>query len=250
MVEMHQNGIIHRDIKLENIFFTSRFDQIATKLGDFDISTFQNSHEEPYLCGSPGYIAPEVFESLIHDEKSDIYSLGIVLFSIIFGYFPFKTEEVVKLYLEGKPHKVRLNLRNLEEYSPEFTELLLSMLVKDPQKRPSAQDILDSRWLHKFCAPFYGYSRLDTSELGDEDDGFYLKEKNKNIESIRGYTFTKVFSSGSTISTKIYKQPAFSLERELVENTANKEQLLLAFAKNPLHETKTSLQYDSPKSAL
>eukprot|EP01017_Pseudomicrothorax_dubius_P030905 TRINITY_DN388_c0_g7_i2.p2 TRINITY_DN388_c0_g7~~TRINITY_DN388_c0_g7_i2.p2 ORF type:complete len:110 (-),score=25.49 TRINITY_DN388_c0_g7_i2:429-758(-) len=41
LVEMHQNGIIHRDIKLENIYFTSKFDEIATKLGDFDLSIFK-----------------------------------------------------------------------------------------------------------------------------------------------------------------------------------------------------------------
>eukprot|EP01017_Pseudomicrothorax_dubius_P049996 TRINITY_DN9387_c0_g1_i1.p1 TRINITY_DN9387_c0_g1~~TRINITY_DN9387_c0_g1_i1.p1 ORF type:complete len:195 (-),score=18.68 TRINITY_DN9387_c0_g1_i1:60-644(-) len=82
---LHSKGILHRDLKLENIFLTSQSQDLFLKIGDFDLASFMEVLDHTKIVGTPGYIAPEVYENASYSTKSDIFSAGIILYSVLVG---------------------------------------------------------------------------------------------------------------------------------------------------------------------
>lgn len=90
---LHGIGIIHRDIKPDNILV--RDGQI--KLADFGLCYRGSEHYDNDLIGSPAYLAPEIFKSRFYSEKSDVYALGVSLFEMCTGKFPFENRSEAAL---------------------------------------------------------------------------------------------------------------------------------------------------------
>jgi serine/threonine protein kinase len=80
--------VIHRDIKLGNLFIADNMD---IKLGDFGLATKleHDSEKKKTICGTPNYIAPEILEGKGHSYEVDIWSLGVIMFAGLFGKPPF-----------------------------------------------------------------------------------------------------------------------------------------------------------------
>jgi len=96
MQYLQSKNICHRDIKLENILFDQ---QLNIKLVDFGIASFQGSKMLSDFCGTGMYIAPEIREYRAYDGfKSDVFSLGVVLFALITGYLPFQQAKLDEKY--------------------------------------------------------------------------------------------------------------------------------------------------------
>lgn len=94
---VHSKGVLHRDIKLDNILLTSEGD---VKICDFGVSKLvQNkNHTQTEQCGTPAYIAPEVFRGKGYKGfQSDIWSAGVVLYAMLYGTVPFKATNMVEL---------------------------------------------------------------------------------------------------------------------------------------------------------
>ena len=81
LMYLAQNQIIHQDIKLNNILLQDEADDTTIKLADFELSHNPNKTDH-YLRGTPGYLAPELFKSSPATYKSDIYSAGVVLYTL------------------------------------------------------------------------------------------------------------------------------------------------------------------------
>jgi len=99
---MHGHRIIHRDLKMGNIFINANME---LKVGDFGLATKLEFAEERKrtICGTPNYIAPEIIEGIVgHSYEVDIWSCGVICYALLFGKPPFETNEVKATYARIK----------------------------------------------------------------------------------------------------------------------------------------------------
>jgi Serine/threonine protein kinase len=138
----HAAGIVHRDIKPDNVFLhTATGGAEVVKVVDFGIAKLvDEAVPEPdatqlgTMIGTPNYMAPERFVASRYDARSDIYSVGVMLYFTVSGYMPFTmttpgVAEMVRLHLTEKPKPLRLVTSGLDE---KFEELVMRMLDFDP----------------------------------------------------------------------------------------------------------------------
>lgn len=151
--EAHKKGIVHRDIKPPNIVLIEKEDtKDFVKLVDFSIAKMaDNSTADPVqltvdgiICGSPAYMSPEQCRGGDVDGRSDIYSIGIVLFEALTGKRPFSAKDLVSLmYLHV--NDVPPKLSDIEpdlQFPSVLEEMISSTLAKDPAARPQSVEAL------------------------------------------------------------------------------------------------------------
>ncbi|KAF1643825.1 Serine/threonine-protein kinase Nek3, partial [Eudyptes chrysocome] len=135
---IHDKRVLHRDIKSKNVFLTQNG---KVKLGDFGSARLL-AHPASYACtyvGTPYYVPPEIWESMPYNNKSDIWSLGCILYELCTLRHPFQANSWKHLIL--KICKGSYNPLP-SHYSYELHYLTKQMLKKNPQNRPSASTIL------------------------------------------------------------------------------------------------------------
>lgn len=136
----HNHGVIHRDIKPQNIFLTT---DGTIKLGDFGIATFQNSSHvtrSDVVVGSVHYIAPEIASGNPASIRSDIYSMGITFFELITGRVPFDADSQCQVAVM----QINSKFPNIKKYNPKTPDAIESIIYrcvnKDPKDRfPSVE---------------------------------------------------------------------------------------------------------------
>jgi len=147
---LHSNHIIHRDIKTENIYYTSGSDGDLKEvvIADFDSATTRTSNVQSTI-GTLGYMAPEVFNSKEigtgYSNSADIFSFGMVLYSLITLREPF--------YHVTNPFQIYIDLKNnvcpmlddshISKYSAELLQLHRDCIQLDPECRPTPATILE-----------------------------------------------------------------------------------------------------------
>ena len=152
---LNQNNFIHTDIKPENILITEKIivnneELFNVKLIDFGNS---NSLQSPESQNLPYYVAPEVIERKFN-EKCDIWSLGIIMFRLIFGYVPFKgnTFEEVINHILLSPIEYDKEDENINIHLSKNGENLISnMIVRELDKRFSVENCLNHKWFKNNC---------------------------------------------------------------------------------------------------
>jgi polo-like kinase 1 len=148
---MHVNHVIHRDLKLGNIFFDANMN---TKIGDFGLAALLKDPEErkKTMCGTPNYIAPEILyegNRNGHSFEVDIWSVGVILYTLLAGKPPFQTSSVPAIY-----EKIRKNEYTIPDYvHPEACDLIKSILTPDPSQRPSLVQIMNHPWFTAGAIP-------------------------------------------------------------------------------------------------
>ena len=130
----HDNGIIHRDIKPQNIIINR--DNLP-KVTDFGIAqgANRNTATERDIMGSVHYFSPEQARGEKSDERSDIYSLGIVLFEMLTGELPFDGENPISIALKQVHEKIKLPSNLNPNIPKQMDEIILKMTNKNPSDR-------------------------------------------------------------------------------------------------------------------
>ena len=143
---LQKNRVIHRDLKLGNLFLN---DKLEIKLGDFGLAAkldFDNEKRHT-ICGTPNYLAPEVLSSKSgHGYEVDIWSLGVVLYALVVGKPPFETPEVKMTYEKIK--KVIYAFPEQISLSVNVKNLITKIFVADPSKRPTLDQIMEHPFLN------------------------------------------------------------------------------------------------------
>jgi eukaryotic-like serine/threonine-protein kinase len=162
--EAHKLGVIHRDLKPANIFLTrpntrprsasgtippaSEEDEDFVKVLDFGLVKHLSERPEEQLTqtglfmGSPKYMAPEQIQGGHVDERTDIYSLGIIMYEMLAGKVPFERASSVNILMAhvGEPPPPMRAVNPNLVCSPVFEELVMSCIAKDPNQRYSSMD--------------------------------------------------------------------------------------------------------------
>ncbi|XP_004066031.1 serine/threonine-protein kinase PLK1 [Oryzias latipes] len=133
---LHSNKVIHRDLKLGNIFLN---DDMEVKIGDFGLATkieFDGERKKT-LCGTPNYIAPEVLCKKGHSYEVDVWSLGCILYTLLVGKPPFETSCLKDTYNRIKKNNYTIPW----QINPSASALIKRMLHADPAQRPTITDL-------------------------------------------------------------------------------------------------------------
>ena len=136
---LHSHKIIHRDLKLGNLFLT---DKMELKIGDFGLATKldYDGEKKKTVCGTPNYIAPEVLDGGGHSYEVDIWAIGIIIYLLIVGKAPFETNDIKTTYKCIK--SINYKFPENSKISYPAVKLIRRLLVKDPKDRPTFEDIL------------------------------------------------------------------------------------------------------------
>lgn len=145
---LHDVGIVHRDVKPENILLSDDSDLPTIKLADFGLSKLVGPEELIHVaCGTLGYAAPEVLAQRPYGKQADVWSVGVVLYLMLRGRLPFDSKD--KAVLVQKTMEANLDLSG--EYWSKFTQyavdFLKKTLVSDPQERLTVEQALEHSWI-------------------------------------------------------------------------------------------------------
>uniref|UniRef100_A0A3Q3L9M7 Serine/threonine-protein kinase PLK n=1 Tax=Mastacembelus armatus TaxID=205130 RepID=A0A3Q3L9M7_9TELE len=153
---LHNNRVIHRDLKLGNIFLN---DDMDLKIGDFGLATkieFDGERKKT-LCGTPNYIAPEVLCKKGHSYEVDVWSLGCILYTLLVGKPPFETSCLKETY-----NRIKKNSYTIPWHiNPAAASLIKRMLHADPAQRPTVAELE----MDEFFTSGYIPARLPTTCL-------------------------------------------------------------------------------------
>lgn len=191
---LHDRGIIHRDIKPENVLYLTKEDNSPVVLADFGVSKQVNSQGNGKitgLAGSYGYIAPEVYASegvgdlygLGKDgytKACDIWSLGVVAYTLIGGYSPFCAQTPEEFLEEVRTNNfVIFHQKYWKDISEDAKDYIVKSLDIDNRRRPSAKQLLQHPWIVKHVAQRNSVSTLPEQRnlIGNIREGFNAAAK-------------------------------------------------------------------------
>lgn len=171
MKALHTKGVVHRDLKPQNILLCYKSEKsknskcpndIILKIADFGFARFlSDGVMAATLCGSPMYMAPEVIMSLAYDAKSDLWSIGTIVYQCHTGKAPFQahTPQALKQYYEKNPD-LAPNIPN--GTSKELKDLLLKLLKRNAKDRINFEQFFDHPFMKPISKP------LAVPRLGDQ----------------------------------------------------------------------------------
>ncbi len=138
LVAAHEQGVIHRDIKPQNLLLDGAG---VLKVMDFGVARLAGGSagltEAGMLVGTPSYMAPEQMLGETFDERIDLYATGVVLFECLLGRLPFEANSAVALIARVLRDQPPVPTAIDPEIPPAFSDLVVRLLAKDPEQRPA-----------------------------------------------------------------------------------------------------------------
>lgn len=149
---LHDHGIVHRDLKPENLLFRTPEDNADLLIADFGLSRIMDEEQFHVLtttCGTPGYMAPEIFKKTGHGKPVDVWAIGVITYFLLCGYTPFdrdsNLEEMQAILIADYSFTPIEYWRGV---SPSARDFIKRCLTIDPTQRMTAHEALS----HPFVA--------------------------------------------------------------------------------------------------
>jgi len=203
-IYMHKKHVIHRDLKLGNLLLDDNMD---LKIADFGLAAMiqHEGERKKTICGTPNYIAPEVlFDSgKGHSYEVDIWSLGVIMYTLLVGKPPFQTREVEAIYKKIKENNYSFPPDLI--ISDNAKQLISQILDKVPENRPTLEEMRRHPFLttqpipkaipksafttipefHEERPPFSNITNVDNKNDYEEED---KKAKEEEVKSKKNYS--------------------------------------------------------------
>lgn len=193
---LHGQGIAHRDLKCKNILLSNdeTEDKIEVKIIDFGLSNFSKGNSlHRTFCGTPAYAAPEMILAQSYSgPEVDVWSLGVVLYLMIRGEFPFSS---ISNIITG-------TFTPSEALSMPVNDLLAKMFARDFRQRISLQDVKLHPWVTGSSVLYDSSVRVVPCQVLDNPSSASLSEKNSSemrpdSSSLHGIPVDEIFSDES-----------------------------------------------------
>jgi len=166
----HDLDVAHRDLKLENILYEDKEDDSMIKITDFSLAKIiPDDVFAMTACGTPGYVAPEILEGGGYGKEVDYWSIGVILYTLLWGLPPFNEEKNSELFDKIKTASFSFPSPEWDHVSGEAKDLIGKLLVTNPDERLTADEILEHQWMAEKC--FESDDSQTDSERSDEMDG-------------------------------------------------------------------------------
>ncbi|XP_022864109.1 calcium and calcium/calmodulin-dependent serine/threonine-protein kinase-like [Olea europaea var. sylvestris] len=208
---LHRANIVHRDLKPENCLFLNKDKNSPLKIMDFGLSSVEDFTDPVVgLFGSIDYVSPEALSGAKITHKTDMWSLGVILYILLSGYPPFiaqSTQQKQQMILNGQFSFYEKTWKNI---SSSVQHLISSLLKVDPDMRPSAEEILQHPWVTGDLAK---HDQMD-AEIVSRLQSFNARRK------FRAAAMASVLSSSFSLRTKKLKNlvGSYDLKPEELEN--------------------------------
>ena len=185
----HNQGICHRDLKMENVLFLNNQVNSPIKIIDFGLSQCIEKKKLVQVLtgknygnitmnspvGSPHYISPEILNGK-YNQKCDIWSAGVILYAILSGCFPFEGDTDKEIFDAIKNKKYQFHEEEWKNISKEAKDLIKHMLV-DEDKRYSAEQVLNHPWLINTAPNSKGtVSKINIKQLENYKNSYNFKK--------------------------------------------------------------------------
>ncbi|KAJ2907060.1 putative calcium calmodulin-dependent protein kinase protein [Zalerion maritima] len=146
---LHDNNVVHRDLKPENLLYRTKKPDSDLVLADFGIAKMLDSQDEVLttMAGSFGYAAPEVMLKKGHGKPVDMWSMGVITYTLLCGYSPFRSENLQDLIEECSSANVVFHERYWKDVSGDAKDFIMGLLNPNPDKRWSSKEALGHVWL-------------------------------------------------------------------------------------------------------
>lgn len=250
----HRSGVIHRDLKPDNIIIDSSQPTERVKVLDFGIAKLREAKTDAFLTqagtiiGTPQYMSPEQCQGQQLDPRSDIYSIGILLYEMLTGSVPFDGESTLQI-VYSQLHQPPRSILELSPQIPEpLARVIMRALEKEPEHRQSSAILLSEELKHavKMEGEEIAFSIADPQlvpplrpiNAGTSSREIPIGDQGNQFPSLSGESKAPNSRSTAALSRSTFESGAKTLIRDVDGSTASGQQI-------PTSEKSLSSEWES-----